>query len=476
MRRRNVFAVLLVSLIFLSGCGNSGKDTGGSGKADLFTRVSTETGSESDMESTTELSTDQSSDGNERKPREDKDILKTKWPFYQDTESGTSAELRIGYNAQGLMEVMLNTSCYEERDLLFQLSGIRINDRIRASDYSVEYSGYSEKDSADLKHEVETPLEDWKNVIQKMGGEIVHSIEFDFSIKPNGKEVSDTAPIHEEKILLQFPEDYRYGSIMDSFMGARADGQVVYEDERKTVRLIGFGAFNSSYNGLEPHLFLEVRNRSDTDTAFVIEGVILNGMFLDKNWTVSLKAGMTEFLDVDLDPGKIGEQEIDSISEMALVLSSNAVFLVKDKDTVNPVAVCPIELSEKGDGDGERDDGTEYYHDNGIRICLKKRDRIVDDEKGTVRYEWTFALINETDDLLTVSSVNKSVDRELSENDYFYCVRESIAPHTTVYATAYCRFNAMVDEPAISFQIEVVNTGENKYMFKTDQSIVVNPE
>ena len=199
-------------------------------------------------------------------------------------------------------------------------------------------------------------------------------------------------------------------------------------------------------------------------------------MFLVKNRTVSLKAGMTEFLDVDLDPGKIGEQEIDSISEMALVLSSNAVFLVKDKDTVNPVAVCPIELSEKGDGDGERDDGTEYYHDNGIRICLKKRDRIVDDEKGTVRYEWTFAIINETDDFLTVSSVNKSVDRELSEDDFFYCVRENVAPHTTVYATAYCRFNAMVDEPTISFQIEVVDNGENKFLFKTDQRIVVNPE
>ena len=484
MKKRIICSLICISLLLLpAGCGKegSGSGSGRSGKLDSLLGRTSETGSESASDSATEQNT-----GQNRKdplPEEQEaghDILKSKWQFYKDDETGTEGALLIGYSPEGTFNVKLNTVCYEEKNLCFRFCNICINGCIRVPDFNVNYLGETDKDSEYLKHVIYSSMKDWKQSMLKAEDGKVHSVEFDYSINLMGETIDayrltdDLTPVYEEKIRLQFPEEYSYGILLDSSRGARADSQVLYEDDQKTIRLLGFGGFPEGTSPPKPHFYLEVHNKTSEKQVFQFAGIIVNGMYINQRKSISLEAGRTDFVDLELLDDDFDDQGIESISEMSLLLSSNVHFKEQDSDFTNTVTLCPISLSEAGEMSDRRDEGVELYHENGLRICLLKRDR---QEQGEgIRFEWCFSFTNETDDFLLLQTENVIVNGEEMDSSFgnfsLYC---SVAPHTTTYSGGTHDFDTVTDEPKISFDINVVNEGNDRFLFRT-KAIEVKPE
>ena len=479
MKEKIIKLLICISLLFLLvGCGKDESGSGRSGKLDSLLGHTSETGTEDASESATEHTSGQDKDdpipGGQDESR---DILKSKWMFYQDNETATEGALLIGYSPEGTFNVKLNTVCYEEKNICFRFCNICINGCIRVPDYNVNYLGETSKDSEYLDHVVYKTMTDWQQSILKAEDGKVHSIEFDFSVNLMGEEIDaykltkDLTPVYEEKIRLQFPEDYSYGILLDSFRGARADGQILYEDDQKLIRLLGFGGFPDG-RSLYPHFYLEVHNKTSENLVFQFAGIIVNGMYLDIRNSVSLEAGRTDFVDLELLDEEFDDQEIESINEVSLILSSNVHFITNDTDYASTVTLCQVPLSEAGEITGNRNEGMELYHENGIRICLIKRNCEKPEYSENLRYEWIYAVSNESEDFLMLQSEDeKADDEEVSDLSLYF----SLAPGSTRYITQCHEVAVDEKEPKISFDLNVVNAGNDRFLFKT-KSIEVNPE
>ena len=478
MKKKIILAVIwFSSVVLLVGCGKSESDKDRSGKLIDLLGTTTQSDSGTKTESVTESMKDRDEEKIETEPQPEKDILQTKWQFYRNPETGTEADILIGCDSDGLLSIMLKTSSFEEQDLYFQLSDIRINENTRVPDWSLDYYGKKSKDSEYLNHVVFTSMKEWIQAVQRAEDGLVHRISFNFKMsRIDDKFAKELTLLYEEQIVLEFPEEYRYGSLLDVYLDARADGQTIYEDEKKVIRLLGFGGFPTNYDRGDPHFLYEISNRSDEAISFRINGYIINGKYVSRGDTFSLKANRTEFFNQEISSLGISEQKIESIADISVLITFNTPFYEQDKDIVDNIVTCPIQLSEAGTVSSEREDGTELYHENGIRMSLTDRNRIEDNEKGIVRYEWTLAITNETDKYLEIDSDNPLVNGVGNEDSSPFYLYVDIAPNAMIYSTIEYESDTMEDEPEISFQMYQIDAGNEKLLHHTEQPIVISPK
>ena len=466
-------------MILICGCGK----TGGHDSGDFLRRAS-ESGSESTEEDTMESTSEQ--DGNNpasNNTESDRDTLQSKWSIYKNTESGTESNLLIGYDPKGQLAVYLNTICYEGESLCFQLCNVCLNGNIRVPDCYVLYYGSLEKSmGTNVDHVIYTSLNDFQQVMMEVEDGKIQSIEFDYFISMIGSNSKsydppdDLTEVYHERIRLQFPEEYSYGILLDSFLGARAEGQMIFDDDRKSIRLVEFGGFPGII-GTDPYLYLEFSNRTDKTVSFQLAGLIVNGMFIEKRQSISLKAGLTEFVDLNLSESEFEGKEVDRISELSLLFLTVDNSQENDNVYSNNVVICPIQLSEKCNASGEREDGIELYHENGIRIGLKKRNQEDSYLVDGIRYEWTLAITNETDKYVRIQSDEEKIDGVDSEDSlYGFSLYGYVAPNTTTYLTCSEYRNMSESEPRISFHLVAVDAGNDRLLFRTDQPIEIEPE
>ncbi len=268
--------------------------------------------------------------------------------------------------------------------------------------------------------------------------------------------------------------------VFEEVYAMRADRQVITETENLRVTLLGCGEVPAA--GLSGTLqgLLLVENTGRVPVPFMVNGLLLNGMFVEVYQTGSSKvpAGLSQYVRFNAYGDKLEESGVSLISDMELLLLTDEK---EDTGTVNMAGGSwyPVELAVHADEAQTFEEGDLLYEDEYVRVGLRSAESTWTELEYADSFgscEWVLAVTNKSDRNL-----------ELSASDYTY---EAFDPgeHTPYIgdgdvgagARRYVVLRLNIDEPvplpAISFRLQVRTAGGGRLLAYPEEKLAVAGE
>ena len=196
----------------------------------------------------------------------------------------------------------------------------------------------------------------------------------------------------EERCAVQIPESFRPGFVFLPCLDARAERQVLLDNDRVLVTLEGMGTSPAQRPGSLSFL-LRAENRSDRTLPLKACACAVNGAYCDRSSdTFSLAPGAVCYLYTYLLDSDLSGQDISAIDSVSLRL------LTDSSENLSPMgwkggAWYPVALSESGQGGGPPEVREILYENQWIRIGFVGWEERAPYYAGdTRRYTWTLVV------------------------------------------------------------------------------------
>jgi hypothetical protein len=200
------------------------------------------------------------------------------------------------------------------------------------------------------------------------------------------------------------------------FMGARAEDQILLENDEVSIRLLYMGADESDFAGN----LLQITNKTDHPLYIASEGTNVNGVFFDGGGNYEIGPHMTEYSGTWM-PGEQDYQEcgitgIGSISIPFRISENKWLWFYGDGETT----WCNVDLAEHADAAADfPSDGKVLYEEDGLKVTLLRSglgEYMVRGKEQKIP-EWFLSIENDTDQDISLDIADVTEDGEKKGND-----------------------------------------------------------
>lgn len=245
---------------------------------------------------------------------------------------------------------------------------------------------------------------------------------------------------------------------------ARAEKQVIYQDDSLRLTLLGMGAGGSYSDSLYGILLAE--NRTDSYLTTDINGVVINGLFVSCGSSpVQIAPGLTAYIKLELGSYKLEELSFTGIERLSLLVRT-----VQDHYVFTGFSTpiwCDIVLSEKAEAvEPFREAQQVIYEQNGIRIAVDAPT----DVYGTTC--WYATVYNGNTEGIQVCILDMQVNGAASENGYL--ADGQAGPGQYGYGTFKC-YVPLQDVETFTFRIQIRDIYEQQILSEEDVTVTLTP-
>lgn len=267
--------------------------------------------------------------------------------------------------------------------------------------------------------------------------------------------------------------------IYDPFLDAKADEQVLVDDENVKVTLKGWGKSPES-GYVRATVYFE--NKSEDEIPVMISAMSLNGIFLECHDRVNfLKPGENCYSVGSILESEAEDEGIESITDVAVLLmtdeSQNTGMVNYDGGEWYQLA-----LSEQGDTAAEFETGEILYETDDIEISLVSQD-VSEWSFGGGHYEWKLAVVNNSDENIEVAVTNLLLDgvseAEWVGDDYdrsFYVSNHEVGAHSNRYVFLNVSYEEKIERPELRFQFQIRSMAGGAVIDTGKEEITIAPD
>lgn len=183
-----------------------------------------------------------------------------------------------------------------------------------------------------------------------------------------------------------------------SYLGAKAEKQVVYESESLRLTLMGVGG-SSKATYSKDTFWIYAENLSEKELNLGIFGFVVNGYFISTNSEEALPGGMQTYLDVWLGGDSWRALAFDQINSLSLLAAASETELWWMNKT--ECLWCPVELSQTGTNQTAKA-GKVLWEEEHVRVAVYK--------ENAKNGEWQLLIENNSDRNISIEVVDELFD------------------------------------------------------------------
>ncbi len=354
-------------------------------------------------------------------------------------------------------EVYLNLSVPEEEGYHYQVTNLTINGKLRL-DQTVYTSGYYPNSSTRLElgqffSQGLLRLEDFRQFS-------CHIRKYTWT-----ESGESTVTIWEEDCETQIPEAFRPNYVFLPCFGAKAEKQVLLDDGRILVTLLGMGKEPGSSSD-QLSCLLRAENLSDHSFPFKLSGFSVNGIFLPSyGRTFYLSPGSICYCYEEVSNGTLSGNDISDINTVSFLLLTD---LSEDKGvfSLSGGTWYPVDLSQSGEGGSEPEYREILFENDWIRVAYVDQSETPPySETGNMHYSWRLVVWN-------LSESDLQLRYYLDEDDCFcYLSNPEIQAGNWRYVTVNASLPYGSERPKLAVPLQGFTVGGGKLLFPETEPI-----
>lgn len=449
MKKRMVCLLLAFLLAGLSGCASSGKPGGESGKA------ASETAAVSENEITQKEALGKSTAS---KNAAEAALPVSEIPLYA-CEAFTLQLVTYHDFVSGRDVLAFDVIPLEEESFSLSVSDILLNGKLRVQDDMLFYLRGEEA------------VEDCSKISEALAlaGEKLSRLSFMLT----GGCLSESVPLEVE-----IPEEFAAGLVCLPFMDAKAERQVLIDDENCMAELICCGLIRG-YNEAYLSGILYVENRSENSMPADINGMMINGSsfkpYADKNWIAPGEKAYVFFREYGKD---IAEAGITSVSSVSIQLLTDREEMTQNTGFSSGGRWYPLTLSVSGLPEEEEEaEGEIVYEDEEVKVFLLGKEASMSTIAGREnRFLWVLDIVYTGEETVDLVAADVFVDgRALKEvEDTAVCILDSsqMAPSSKM-RTQLVLLSFMEEQPEVEFTLRILRQGKSRLIREGEERIVL---
>ena len=325
------------------------------------------------------------------------------------------------------------------------------------------------------------PLSSDKDSITQMsvmayneGLEYIDSIRFHLKIHDE-----EFAVLEDTDFEVVFEKPLVHGLDYNKFMDAKADEQVLFEDEKLKLTLMEWGQDPHSNSYITAVVCFE--NNSDETIPVKVSGMRINGCHFSGSDPVNfLEPGQKCYADYDISRSDVENEGITSIWEVSLLIltdeSQNTGIVNYDGGIWYPIV-----LAEQGEAAEDFVEGEVIYEDKDVRISYTDQEKHEWSDGGGY-YSWNLSVVNNSDENIRVAMIDVVVDGIAEESwktddQAIYLASADVPAHSSRYIEISASYyEELLPQPEIQFKIQLRTMSGGSVIDTGEETITLAPE
>ena len=352
------------------------------------------------------------------------------------------------------------------------LNDILLNGRISVDDVSCFWWNSNnevppEEDGQSVRVEYEF-ADDWPKQLRLAGESQLRSLSAVVSIGYSGSNIP---------IEVTLPDGMNAGLLTEPYRQARAEEQLLHDDENVRVRLLAMGDMYLSFGG-ELGIVLEITNNASRPVSYELLGAEVNGMYIEcLDRAPKLDPGGVRLFYSSISRSDLDEQQVFAVNSFSVLLSETEKTGIRVP--ADRLVWYPVELSLAAPQEPEPSLGTVLYSRDGLSIGQRGVHESEPWFSGdNILYYWDMAIRNDTDEDISVDFVNVQIDGVPEPEDPFsdepHLAGDTlidVGAHCTRYVSCFISLPSDSERPRISFCFSVFTIDRSELLYSVSQRL-----
>ena len=293
----------------------------------------------------------------------------------------------------------------------------------------------------------------------------------------------DYAPCPDPVVsTVSFPEGIRLCFAYETYMDMRADRQMLWQDEKVSIALLGCGYFLGYWerNALKGVLWIE--NRGDEEIPVVLSNVSVCGIVVETNMVQqTLSPNTSCIMEFSVSKDDLDTAGIRSIDSLALQILTSS-----EENTGGHFATggswYPVQLSQSGVGVSADEEGTVVYEDDLLTVRLVRAEiRRYEGNESYPEVRYTVLTENRRQEGICLKAADPMINGAPYRN-YRYdwawvnIANNSLGPESKGYMVLSVDVSPEAVQngvPELSFLLQVLSQGQDSIFYTTAERIVL---